>query len=318
MLLIGLLARPALAVPTLHLLYVDPAGSPIDQGAQCFKREVERRSHGGLRVELFCSGAWEGQSLSELEILQQVVRGEVDACIVTTAPLGNYSRQLQVLDMPFLFRDYGHVYRVLDGPIGRSLLDSLRSRGLHGLAFMDSGFRIFTSSRPISRLADFRGLRVRVMQNDIYNSFLKLIGATPVPAPVNKVNFMASHGYIDAADRSYPTYWEFGLYRFERCTLESHHAYAAEAFLLNEIAWQRLSPSERDVVAAAAREARDAQRRAFLSNENQVKQRCQRAGIAITHLSPADAEAMRAACRPLYDSLRGEFGELLDRIQATP
>lgn len=307
-------SRAAVAAPAIHLVYVDPPGSAIDAGGQAFKRAVESRSHGAMHVQLCPDGGWPTPHQDELGILGNVRSGQTEMCIVTTAPLANYSRPFEVLDAPFLFSDYRQVDTTLDGAVGRDLLSDLDKSGLHGLVFMDSGFRIFTSNRPLSGLSDFRKLRVRVMQNEIYTSFIELLGATPIPSAVTKINEMAARGYIDAADRSYPTYFEFHLDQVQKYVLESNHAYAAEAMVINEAFYRRLSAQQQQIVLAAARKARDVQRRRFRDLSRQVKAACGRDGIAITYLSAADRDKMRAACAPIYERLKAQFGPLMAQL----
>lgn len=308
------LSAPASAA-VLRLLFVDPPGSSFDVAAQSFKHEVERRSHGALQVEVHAAGAWQGRHLDELQILQRIRKGEAAMGLLTTAPLGNVSPSLEALDMPFLFSDYPQVDAVLDGPMGQRLLGGLTVAGLHGLAFMDCGFRIFTSSRPLRGLTDLRNLRVRVMQNSVYYSFVKLIGAIPVPAPVDKVYDMARRGYVDAADRSYPTFWEFRQYEVQKYILESNHAYAAKAMVCNLAVWQKLAPPLRSIVTEAATRARDLQRLRFRRDVARARAECRRTGVTVHVLSEADRQHMRDLCRPIYAELERRVGrDLLSQL----
>ncbi|MHB2018717.1 MAG: TRAP transporter substrate-binding protein [Candidatus Xenobia bacterium] len=314
LLALALLAQPAAASLKIRLLFVDPKGSSFDYGAQVFAQEVAIRSKGQMTVEVLPGGQFHGNQLDELSILKAVLADAPEMAIVTTAPMSNFSPDLEVLDTPFLFNDYAHVDRALDGKGGEDLLAGLEQKGFHGFCFMDSGFRIFTCSRPVQGFKDFHGLRVRVMQNPVYYNFIKLEGAVPVPAPVDKIYDMASHGYIDAADRSFPTYWEFHLYDVEKYILESDHAYAAKIVLMNQSFYQKLTLAQQKVLAEAAAVARDAQRKRFRSDVEKVKARCRAMGISIFPLSPADRERMRVACQPLYDQLAHTRGHLLQEL----
>ncbi len=305
----------ARAGPSLVLLYPDPPGTPVDHAARAFKREVERRTHRQVRIELYPGGRYHGQVLGEIAISRLVQGGDVDQAIVTTAPLANYSRALEILDAPFLFQDYPQVYRTLDGEVGRTLLRGLLSSGLRGLAFMDSGFRIFTSAVPLTSLSDLKGKRIRIMQNEIYQHFIRLIGAIPVAASVEKVNDMARRGYIDAADRSYPSYWAYGLNHVHRCILESDHAYAACVLIANDRSYRKLDATQKAAIMAAAGVARDDQRRQFRQAVADVRGQCLMQGIRITRLSDADRQAMRAACEPIYRRLRVQYAGLMHLLE---
>jgi C4-dicarboxylate-binding protein DctP len=219
--------------------------------------------------------------------------------------------------MPFIFVDYAHVDRVLDGPIGEGLLAGLTHHGLRGLAFMDGGFRLFATTHPVRTLADFRGLRIRTLQNRTYIDLVKALHAIPVPAGINKIYEMVQRGFIDAADRSYPTYWSLRLYDVLKYITETNHAYAAKVFIINERFYTGLPADVRAIVKRAAIEAAHLQRQIFRREIGAVKKEAAAHGVHIIALSPSQREAFEAASRPIQEEVTRIVGrDLVDQVRS--
>lgn len=310
-------ALPSGAAPqVVDVLFVDSGDSSFAVAAAHFKSLVEKRSGGALKVRVHPGGRWDNKALDELGIVRAVQAGKPELAIVSSAPLTGYAAELEVVDVPFIFRDYAHVDNVLDGPVGTRLLGALSPRGLRGLAWLDCGFRVFSCSRPVTSLGAFRNLRVRVMQSPTYVSLVKAFKGVPVPSAVDKIHAMAAKGYIDAADRSYPTYWDFKLYEVQKYITETNHAYAAKVFVSNEAWFQSLSPALRKVVADAARESRIPQRKAFRKEVDRVKKAAAGRGVRIFVLSPAEHRAFVDASRPVVEQVKRQIGAgLVNQIE---
>ena len=200
----------------LRLGFVDSKDSTFALGLEEFSKAVSERTGGELKVELLPGGLVDGHKLGERELVEAVQKGDLTMALSTTSPLSNFNHDLDMFDLPFLFTSYEHADRVLDGPVGRQLLGSLKDHDLVGLGYMEVGFRIFSSSIPLPDYESFRGKKLRVMQSVTLSRFVKAVGGDPVPAPVDKIYLMGKEGYIDGAGRTYPTYWDFHLYDVHR------------------------------------------------------------------------------------------------------
>lgn len=310
--------RGAWAATTIDLIFVDPPDSSFQVAARQFKKVVEAKSGGRLRVAIHANGSWQGRSLDELGIVRALAQGTPQVAIVSASPLSGYNAEMQALDAPFLFRDYRQVDHVLDGSIGKRLLDGLTRHGLYGLSFLDCGFRIFSSSKPIQRLSDFQNKSVRVMQSRTYINLVKAFQAKPVPSAVDKIHAMAAKGYIDAADRSYPTYWDFKLYEVQKFITETNHAYAAKVLVANGRFFSGLPPELQQAVRQAALAARAPQRKAFRADVARVKREVARRGVRIFTLNAADRQAFVNASRPVMQQVSRLVGaDLVRQIQGT-
>lgn len=301
----------------LRFAFVDSENSSFAFAAEAFARKVSELTQGELTVETLPGGIVDGERLGELEIAQLVREGKVEMGLATTSPLTSYNPQLDILDLPFLFEDYAHADAVLDGPVGRELLSGLEENGLKGLGYLEVGFRVISSSVPLPDLEAFAGKKVRVMQSSTYMRLMDALGAEGIPSPVDKIYQMSREGYIEAADRTYPTYWDFKLYEVQRYVTETRHTYSIKAILMNLEDWRSLSPETQLALEQAARFAGVKQREMQREAAEQVKTMCRAEGITLFELSPAERQKFVEASRPLYEEyakLRGS--DLLDRIQA--
>jgi C4-dicarboxylate-binding protein DctP len=309
----------ALAGPApshVDVLFVDSPASSYAQAAATFKTRVEKETHGGLHVSVHAGGRWHDQTLDELAIIHDVIENKVSMAMITVSPLANYNEQLELLDIPFLFKSYEQVDKVLDGPIGARLLGGLEQKGLVGLSFLDGGFRIYSSREPIHSLRDMVGKRVRVMQNRTYINLVKAFSATPVPSAVANIYEMAERGYIDAADRSYPTYWDFKLYDVQKYIIETNHAYSVKIFLINKKFFDGLPSALQQAVRHAAQTASLAQRVAFRGQVEQVKREAASRGVTITVLSPQARQAFVEASRPVVEQVSRLVGaDLVSQVR---
>jgi tripartite ATP-independent transporter DctP family solute receptor len=306
------------AIPgVIQLIHVGGADSTFGQTARLLAEQIRALSHGSLQVEVLPDGRFQGRKYGELALMRMLQEGRFALAFLSTAPMANVDPALAVLDLPFLFDSYDHADRVLDGPIGRGLLDTLKPAGLVGLGFLETGFRVLSSSVPLPDLESLEGRRIRVMQSPVQVNFIRALGAEPVPSAVDRIHEMGRQGFIDAADRSYPTYWDFKLYEVHRHLTETNHAYSCKAMVANLPWWEGLTPEVRQAIMAAAREAEMEHRLRQRREEARVKSLATREHITIHALSAAERERFRARVQPLLDTFTRTHGsDLIDRIRA--
>lgn len=298
--------------------FVDSKDSTFALAMEEFAKVVENRSNGELRVELFPGGLVDGVQMDERQLVEAVRTGKLSIGLSTTSPLTNFNHLLDIFDIPFLFADQDHADRVLDGPVGQQLLSCLQDKNLYGLGYMEVGFRVFSSSIPMPDYASFAGKKLRVMQSVTFTRFVKAIGGDPVPAPVDKIYLMGKEGYIDGADRTYPTYWDFRLYDVHRFITETHHAYSVKMILINDQLYDSLPQAQKDLLLESAKEASRLQRKKQREADDAVKELAIKEGIKIFELQPEEREKFVIASDELYDEYRqNQSAEILDEILRT-
>lgn len=301
---------------TLECLVVDSESSSFGLAAERLNQLLRQGSDGKLGLTVHVSGLYNGKKYDELAIIDEVRQGRAQMAIVTSSPLTNFSSAFEVLDLPFLFQNEAQADRVMDGPIGQKLLSSLTENDLVGLGFLEVGFRVFSTATPLPSLQDFKGRKVRVMQSSMAIKMARQLGCEAVPAPVDKIYQMGKEGYIDAADRTYPTYWDFKLYEVHRYITESRHSYTTKVIIVNKQAYEALSEEERKILRESVEIVKLEQRKQQRLEDERVKQECRKLGIQIFELSPAESQQFLEACEPLYsefNKLRGP--ELVESIR---
>lgn len=308
-------ARPTGDGKVFRCGFVDSKDSTFALAMEEFAKKVQERSHGELQVELFPGGLVDGVQMDERTLVEAVRSGQLSIGLATTSPLTNYNHLLDIFDLPFLFTGPDHADQVLDGPVGQRLLTCLQDKNLLGLGYMEVGFRIFSSSIPLPDYASFSGKKLRVMQSVTFTRFVKAIGGDAVPAPVDKIYLMGKEGYIDGADRTYPTYWDFRLYDVHRFITETHHAYSVKMILVNDKLFDSLSKDQQELLLESAKEASRLQRKKQREADEAVKALAIKEGIKIFEVAPEEREKFVKASDELYDEYRrNQSSDILDSI----
>lgn len=308
-------AEPAAGGNVVRMVFVDGPDSTFAQTAAAFAERVATLTGGSLEIQPVPNGEIDGKKQDELALMRAIQEGRVPLGFLSIAPLTNVTPRMAVLDLPFLLDDYEHADRVLDGPVGRELLETLRPHGLVGLGYLETGFRILSSSLPLPDLESLKGRRIRVMQSATYIDFVRALDAEAVPSGVDRIYEMGRQGYIDAADRSYPTYWSFKLYEVHRHVTETNHAYSAKVVLVNKKFWDSLPLPQQQALATAAREAEGSHRALQRQDEARVKELASKEGIQIHALTDQERARFRERVQPLYEAFTRQHGsDLVDRI----
>jgi tripartite ATP-independent transporter DctP family solute receptor len=197
--LIFLIGPPAHAgVMKMKLATVTPPHHAYNEGAREFARRIQDATRGAIEIRVYPGGQL---GKGERELLEGMQMGAIDLAVTATGPISGFSQSMMVLDLPFLFRDYRHVDAVLDGPVGRKLLDDMEQARLKGLSFFENGFRNFTNSvRPLLKPEDFRGLKFRTMENPVHLASVRELGAQAVPMSWGEVYTSLQTKVIDGQE----------------------------------------------------------------------------------------------------------------------
>jgi tripartite ATP-independent transporter DctP family solute receptor len=277
-----------------------------------FKELVDKNSKGALTVTIFPNA----KLGDERTLLERMKMGIVDSGIITTGPIINFAPSYGVIDLPFLFRDPDHAYKVLDGPIGKKLLADLESQGWKGLAFGERGFRNLTNSkRAVKTPGDIKGLKIRVMQNPVYVDSFKALGANAVPMAWTEVLTALQQGTVDGQENPLNVIMAFKLFEMQKHLSISRHAYAPAAILMSQVTWKKLTPDQQGLVKKAAQEAAEFERAWDNRMEGDWLKEIQSKGMVVTM---PDLKLFREAAKPVYDQYTPKYGKpLIDSILNT-
>jgi TRAP-type transport system periplasmic protein len=234
------------------------ATSPQGQGMARFAELVKTKSGGKLDIRTFPGGQLGG----DLQNVSAVQGGTLDFVLLNSGLLVGIDKRFAALDLPFLFATPEEADKVVDGPIGERLHKNLEDKGLVGLAFWELGFRNVTNSkRPINKLEDFNGLKLRVLQSALFIELFNGLGANTVVMPFPEVHTALEQRVVDGQENPYPTILGGKLNEVQKFVSETKHIYNVQSLLVSKRLWDQLSSEERKILQESAREARDFQRK---------------------------------------------------------
>jgi tripartite ATP-independent transporter DctP family solute receptor len=288
---------------------------PTVQALVHMDKIVQERTGGRHRLQIFHSR----QLGEEKETIEQTRAGAIDLNRVNVAPLASFVPEANVLVLPFLFRSVDHLHRVLEGAIGAEILNSFAPSGVVGLAFYDSGARsIYNSVRPVRKLDDLKGLRIRIQQSELMSEMFKALGANPIPLPYGQVMTGLSTQLIDGAESNWPSYVMTGHYRAASYYSLTEHTMSPEVLVMSEKAWSGLSPADQQIFREAAWESSRYMREQWRLWEERSKREAQLGGVTVAE--DVDRKAFERAMTSLYDRFLTDpkIKSLVDRIRETP
>ena len=289
-----------------------PADYPTVQALQYMAQIIEERSAGRHRLHVFHSR----QLGEEKETIEQTRIGAIDLNRTNVAPIGSLVPVANVLSLPFLFRSFEHLHRVLDQGIGQEILAQFQPHGFVGLTFYDSGARsIYNSVRPVRSLADMKGLRIRVQQSSLMSDMIKALGADPVELPYGQVSTGLSTRLIDGAENNWPSYVTTGHYKLASYYTLTEHSMSPEVLVMSRPAWESLSGEDRDIFREAAAKSNIFMRSLWTSLEERSRQQARAAGNII--ITDFDRKPFEEAMSVIYDKAAtdADTQQLINRIR---
>lgn len=219
-----------------------PEDYPTTLGAKYFAELVEERTNGRIRILVQPVGVLG----SENKVIKQMQYGGIDFARVSLAQLAEYIPSLNVLQMPYLYTDSDHMWRVLDGEIGDAFLESVSADDVIGLSWYDAGARNFYNSvKPVTCLEDLKGMRIRVQESDLAADMVEALGATAIPIAYGDVYASLEQQVVDGAENNWPSYEAMRHYEVAKYYTVDEHTRVPEMQICSAYTWQKLSPEDR-------------------------------------------------------------------------
>ncbi|MDG6231159.1 TRAP transporter substrate-binding protein [Glaesserella parasuis] len=273
-----LFSGTANAETTLRFGYEAPRSDTQHTAAKKFNDLLKEKSKGEIKLSLFPDS-----TLGNAQTMIGAVRGgTIDIEMSGSPNFSGLEPKLNVIDIPFIFKNREHAYAVLDGEIGQGLLKDLEAQGLKGLAFWEVGFRSFTNSKhPVKSPEDIKGLKVRTNQNPMYIQAFSLLGANPVPMPLSELYTALETRAVDAQEHPIGIFWSAKLYEVQKHLSLTNHGYTPLIVVMNKAKFDSFSPELQQVILDAAKEAGNYQRQLNLENEKEIIAKLQKAGIQV-------------------------------------
>jgi tripartite ATP-independent transporter DctP family solute receptor len=285
--------------------------SHYGMGMTRFGEVLEELSGGQMTLVQHPAAALGG----EREMIEAVQIGALDMVITSTGPVPNFVPETQVLDLPFLFRDYDHARGVLDGEIGQELLATVDAAGFKALAWTENGFRHITNSqRPIRTPADLAGLKIRTMENPIHLRAFEALGAAPTPMSFAELFTALQQGVVDAQENPIVVISVSNFAEVQGHLSLTGHLYSPAIILMSQDRWSGLSEEEQGWMMEAARASVEVTRaRVTELEENGVDGLIEKGMQVVTDV---DKAAFQEAVAPAYEAYTSQYGdELIERIR---
>ena len=313
LLIVPQLARAATELKLGHSTGTD---DPFHIGAMKFAELVPLYTNNAVHVTVFPSNQLGN---GERELVGNVELGTIEMVVSSSPPVSGIEPKFMLFDMPFLFRDRGHAHRVLDGPIGQKVAASLEPHGLKLLTWMESGFRnLYTVKKKVLTPDDMQGMRFRSMENPVYISMFKHLGASPVPLPSPEVYLALQTGVIEGADNPVGAYLGIKAYEVAKLVTLTEHTYGPALLLINLKLFNQMPKVQQDGLLKAAKEAGEFQR-AYVAKS--LKDMMDFLGTKHgVQFFEVDKRPFQEKVKPVYKEFETKVGgrETIDAILQTP
>lgn len=293
---------------TLRFAFQNIADTPQGRGAAKFAELMKEKSGGKFNVRTFAGGQLGG----DLPTVASLQGGTIDFTVLNAGLLIGLNKEFAVLDLPFLFNSPEEADKIVDGPIGTKLLKLVEDKGLMGLGYWELGFRNVTNSRrPITKIEDFSGIKIRVLQSALFIETFAALGANPVPLPFPELYAGLEQRVVDGQENPYPTILGAKLNEVQKFLSNTRHIYNAQSFLISKKTFDDMSAEERKIVQDAANEARDFQRKNSRESMDAALETLKKGGMQVNDLAPAEMARVRETVKPVVAKFGALAGEAL-------
>ena len=291
------------AQTVLKIGYATTKESHYGVGSSTFCEEVEKNTQARYKCQQFPSSALGG----EREQIEAVQLGTQDIVNTSTGPVGNFVPEVKIVDIPFLFRDYEHARKVMDGPIGQEILSKFPSKGIIALGWTENGFRHMTNSkRAIMKTADAAGLKMRTMENKVHMDGYRTFGILPTPMAFPELFGALQQGTVDGQENPIPVILSSKFSQVQKHLSLTGHVYSPALLLMSPRTWNKLTDADKKVFTEAAKKAGAAQRKKVNDDENSGIAQLEKEGMTV--VKTVDGAAFREALKPAYVGYAKEFG----------
>jgi TRAP-type transport system periplasmic protein len=271
---------------------------PVGVGVRKMQEVLDAKTGGRMKIQAF----WGGSAGGDLQATQALRAGTQEMVCTSSSPLVGIVKELGVFDLPFLFASEREADAVLDGPAGQYFNKKLEEAGLVNLAYWENGFRNLTNSRrPVARVEDFEGVKVRVMQNNIFLDTFRTLGTNAVPMAFGEVFTALETRTIDGQENPFVTIETSKFNEVQRYLSVTRHAYTPFLVLYSKRLWDQLSPQEQAALREAAVEGQKVQRVANRQLNDKSLASLRAKGMQVNEITPAEQRRMFDKVKPVYD-----------------
>ncbi len=315
--LVALAATSAATAADWRGWNIHPEGYPNTVALQSFADAVADKTGGEVTAEVFNGGILGDQP----DAIDQLRNGALDFANFNLGPMGEFVPSINVLSLPFLFTGVDQMHAVMDGEIGERFSNDLSDEGIVALAWFDSGARSFyDTQRPIEKPDDLDGLKIRVMNNQLYVDMVDDLGGNATPMAYGEVYQSLTTGVLDGAENNFPSFESSNHYEVAKYYSLTEHLILPECVCVSKQSWEALSEENQKIVRQAAVDAAKEQRELWAQRETESRKKVEEAGVKVNEISADAKAAFQEKMKPVYEKFYSEHPELkslVEDIQST-
>jgi tripartite ATP-independent transporter DctP family solute receptor len=293
---------------------VQPPGYPTVAATESLGKKLSEATQGRLSIQMYPSMQLGG----EKETIEQTQIGAIQMLRVSVGSMGPIVDDINVINMPFLFKNTVHANKMMDGPIGQELLDKITASpnaNLVALCWMDSGARsLYNTKHPIKAIEDIKGLKFRVIGNPIFIDMMNALGGNGIAMGYDQVFSALQTGVIDGAENNLPSYVFSNHYTAAKYVTLTEHLIIPEMLVFSKRIWNTLSADDQNLIKKFAREAQLEERELWNQYEQKALEKAKAAGSQIIEI--ADKTPFQNAVKPVWDKYGPKYQDMIKRIQA--
>jgi tripartite ATP-independent transporter DctP family solute receptor len=292
---------------------VHPLGYPTVEAIVRMGKKLEAQTNGRLSIQMYPSMQLGG----EKEMIEQAQVGALQIARISVGPMGPIVDELNVFNLPFVFKDEAQMRKVIDGPIGKEMLDKITSSPqsrLVALGWMDAGTRNVYAKIPVKKPADLKGQKIRMMGNPIFVDTMNAMGGNGISMGFNELYSALQTGVVDGAENNPPTYYTQKHYEIDKVYNLTGHLIIPEIFVFSKRSWDTLSKEDQALIMKLSREAQLEQRELWDKMVGESVAKLKAAGVQFVEV---DKDAFYNATQPVRDKYGAKHAALLKRIRDT-
>ena len=275
------------------------------RATKVFVDEVDKLSGGKMKIRAFGAASLG----SDVQMQQALIGGAQEMMVGSTATLVGISKEMALWDTPFLFNNVQEADAVLDGPVGQKVKTKLEEKGLVGLVYWENGFRNLTNNkRAVAKLEDLDGIKLRVMQNNVFLDSFKTLGANAIPLPFSELFSALETKAVDGQENPFNTILSSKFYEVQKYLTVTNHVYSPWIVTVSKKFWDGLSPAEKKVLMDAAVKSRDFERKDTRDEAAKALADLKGKGMQINELSATEVGRMRDKLTQINTSIASNVG----------
>jgi tripartite ATP-independent transporter DctP family solute receptor len=309
-----LVSHAAMAEVKIKFAEVHPTGYPPVVAEQEMGKKLEKESNGEISFKMFAGGVLG----SEKEVVEQVQANAIQMTRVSLGIVGPVVPDVNVFNLPFVFRDHAHMRKVIDGPVGQEILDKISNSdfNLVALAWMDGGTRNLYTKKPVRDIADLKGMKIRVQGNPVFIDTINAMGGNGIAMATGEIFSALQTGVIDGAENNPPTMLEHNHYQNAKFYTLTQHLILPEPVVISKATWTKLTPDQQALVKKVAVEAQAEERVLWDKKSSDSEAKLKAAGVEFITLTPEQKKAFYDATAAVRAKYGAPYADLIKRIEA--